>query len=141
VKIQTSARRYEALGPLRTSLFYLLIMILYCAHTKMSILEKMVRWFSTGKRSLTHGGFSRRQWPTARDQAVTSFLIFSSPECDNIRTDNEHLQCRTAVRERYAAGAKTAESKLCCPVDYENEWLKVIPQEVIERDYRLRRPQ
>jgi rSAM/selenodomain-associated transferase 2 len=47
VKIQTSARRYEALGPLRTSLFYLLIMILYCAHTKMSILEKMVRWFST----------------------------------------------------------------------------------------------
>jgi rSAM/selenodomain-associated transferase 2 len=47
VKIQTSARRYEALGPLRTSLFYLLIMLLYCAHTKMSVLEKMVRWFST----------------------------------------------------------------------------------------------
>lgn len=47
VKIQTSARRYEALGPLRTSLFYLLIMLLYCVHTKMSVLEKMVRWFST----------------------------------------------------------------------------------------------
>jgi len=47
VKIQTSARRYEALGPLRTSLFYLVIMILYCLHTRMSVLEKMVRWFST----------------------------------------------------------------------------------------------
>jgi arsenite methyltransferase len=41
----------------------------------------------------------------------------------------------TAVRERYAAGAKTAESKLCCPVDYNGDWLKAIPQEVIERDY------
>jgi arsenite methyltransferase len=45
------------------------------------------------------------------------------------------FNAETAVRERYAAGAKTAESKLCCPVDYDNEWLKVIPQEVIERDY------
>jgi rSAM/selenodomain-associated transferase 2 len=49
LKIQTSARRYEALGPLRTSLFYLLIMALYSARMKMSILEKMVRWFSSGK--------------------------------------------------------------------------------------------
>ena len=29
LKIQTSARRYEALGPICTSLFYLLIMTLY----------------------------------------------------------------------------------------------------------------
>lgn len=47
VNIQTSARRYEALGPLRTSLFYLLIMLLYCMNTRMSVLEKMVQWFST----------------------------------------------------------------------------------------------
>jgi ubiquinone/menaquinone biosynthesis C-methylase UbiE len=45
------------------------------------------------------------------------------------------FNAETAVRERYAAGAKTAESKLCCPVAYDNERLKVIPQEVIERDY------
>src|SRR6266403_6406343 len=45
------------------------------------------------------------------------------------------FNAETAVRERYSAGAKTAESKLCCPVDYDNERLKVIPQEVIERDY------
>src|ERR687887_1568784 len=41
----------------------------------------------------------------------------------------------TVVRQRYAAGAKERADKLCCPVDYESEYLKAIPQEVIERDY------
>jgi arsenite methyltransferase len=41
----------------------------------------------------------------------------------------------SAVRQRYAAGAKAAEAKLCCAVDYDTEYLKVIPQEVIDRDY------
>ncbi len=41
----------------------------------------------------------------------------------------------TIVRERYAAGAKERADKLCCPIDYKSEYLKVIPQEVIERDY------
>jgi arsenite methyltransferase len=41
----------------------------------------------------------------------------------------------TIVRQRYAAGAKERTDKLCCPVDYDSDYLKVIPQEVIERDY------
>src|SRR5207245_11006418 len=41
----------------------------------------------------------------------------------------------TIVRQRYAAGAKERTDKLCCPVDYESDYLKVIPPEVIERDY------
>ena len=45
------------------------------------------------------------------------------------------INAETAVRERYAAGAQAAEEKLCCPVEYNPEYLKVIPQEVIERDY------
>ena len=45
------------------------------------------------------------------------------------------INAETAVRERYAAGAQTTEEKLCCPVDYNPEYLKVIPREVIERDY------
>jgi len=49
IKIQTSSRRYEALGPLRTSLFYLLIMTLYLVHLPMSILERMVGWFASRK--------------------------------------------------------------------------------------------
>src|SRR6266508_5590956 len=39
------------------------------------------------------------------------------------------------VRERYGTGANERAEKLCCPVDYESEYLKIIPQEVIERDY------
>jgi ubiquinone/menaquinone biosynthesis C-methylase UbiE len=39
------------------------------------------------------------------------------------------------VRQRYAAGAKERADKLCCPVDYDSEYLKAIPREVIERDY------
>ena len=45
------------------------------------------------------------------------------------------LSTESAVRARYAAGAQASEAKLCCPVDYNPEFLKVIPQEVIERDY------
>jgi len=45
------------------------------------------------------------------------------------------INAESEVRKRYAAGAKAAEAKLCCPVDYNTEYLKVIPQEVIERDY------
>jgi arsenite methyltransferase len=39
------------------------------------------------------------------------------------------------VRQRYAANALAPESKLCCPTDYDAAYLKVIPREVIERDY------
>jgi arsenite methyltransferase len=41
----------------------------------------------------------------------------------------------TIVRECYAAGAKERADKLCCPVAYDEDLLKVIPREVIERDY------
>src|SRR5205809_6365512 len=39
------------------------------------------------------------------------------------------------VRQRYAAGARERADKLCCPVDYQSNYLEVIPREVIERDY------
>jgi arsenite methyltransferase len=45
----------------------------------------------------------------------------------------EHTE--TIVRQRYAAGAKERADKLCCPLEYESEYLKVIPPEVIARDY------
>ncbi len=45
------------------------------------------------------------------------------------------LKAEVAVRERYAAGAQASEAKLCCPVDYDPEYLTAIPQEVIDRDY------
>ena len=39
------------------------------------------------------------------------------------------------VRERYAAGAKEREEALCCPVDYDADLLKAIPEDVLARDY------
>ncbi len=45
------------------------------------------------------------------------------------------LNAERATKERYAAGAQAAEEALCCPVDYDPQFLKVIPDEVIERDY------
>jgi arsenite methyltransferase len=48
---------------------------------------------------------------------------------------SETLGKEAAVRRRYAAGAKERADKLCCPVDYDSKYLKVIPPEVIERDY------
>lgn len=40
-----------------------------------------------------------------------------------------------AVKERYGAAANAQEPQLCCPVDYDPQYLKAIPAEVIERDY------
>lgn len=39
------------------------------------------------------------------------------------------------VKARYGAGAQEREDALCCPVDYDPQYLKIIPEEVIERDY------
>ncbi len=40
-----------------------------------------------------------------------------------------------AVTETYAAGANAVQPELCCPVDYNAEYLKVLPQEILDRDY------
>jgi arsenite methyltransferase len=39
------------------------------------------------------------------------------------------------VKSRYAAGAQQAEAALCCPVTYDPKYLKILPPEIIERDY------
>ena len=46
------------------------------------------------------------------------------------------IVCESVVKERYAAAANTPEAALCCcPVNYDPHYLKVIPTEVIEKDY------
>ena len=39
------------------------------------------------------------------------------------------------VRERYSEGAQEQVAALCCPTDYDPKYLRVIPDEVLERDY------
>ncbi|MGV0025581.1 methyltransferase domain-containing protein [Phormidesmis priestleyi] len=41
-----------------------------------------------------------------------------------------------AVLERYEAGARQPQAALCCPTDgYDDRLLKIIPQEIVEKDY------
>ena len=40
-----------------------------------------------------------------------------------------------AVRKRYSEGAQKRVDQLCCPIDYDPQYLKVIPEEILLRDY------
>ena len=42
---------------------------------------------------------------------------------------------RESVKERYASAAEAPEAALCCPVEYDRQYLEIIPSEVIEKDY------
>ncbi len=45
------------------------------------------------------------------------------------------MKTENAVKERYAQASHAVEANLCCPVDYDPQFLKAIPTEVIEKDY------
>lgn len=45
------------------------------------------------------------------------------------------IDIEATVRERYSAGARTADSALCCPASYDPRLLAAIPDEVLARDY------
>ena len=45
------------------------------------------------------------------------------------------LDVEAAVKKRYGAAANSVEQALCCPVDYDPQFLKILPDEIIERDY------
>ncbi|MDP6981942.1 MAG: methyltransferase, partial [Candidatus Latescibacteria bacterium] len=40
-----------------------------------------------------------------------------------------------SVRQRYSAAAEAPEALLCCPVDYDPQYLKILPDEILEKDY------
>jgi hypothetical protein len=37
----------------------------------------------------------------------------------------------SVVKSRYAAGAQASETSLCCPVEYDEDLLRVLPREVV----------
>ncbi|MBC7968089.1 MAG: methyltransferase domain-containing protein, partial [Fuerstia sp.] len=51
-----------------------------------------------------------------------------------IATDSKE-STEASVYDRYAAASKQVEPALCCPVQYAGQYLKVVPQEIIEKDY------
>ena len=57
--------------------------------------------------------------------------------CDNTEelSNSKKINHKIAIQERYGAAALDKESCLCTPVAFNPEYLKVIPQEVIDKDY------
>ena len=47
----------------------------------------------------------------------------------------DKLDVEQEVLRRYKAGARAMEPSLCCPVQYQGEYLKILPKEIIEKDY------
>ena len=45
------------------------------------------------------------------------------------------FEIESAVRARYGAASQEKEEALCCPVEYDPQFLRVLPAEIIERDY------
>ncbi|MGR9108525.1 MAG: methyltransferase domain-containing protein [Gammaproteobacteria bacterium] len=45
------------------------------------------------------------------------------------------MNVENSVLERYSRGAESAQPALCCAVDYDNDLLRILPVEVIEKDY------
>ena len=45
------------------------------------------------------------------------------------------MSVQANVKARYSEGAKQVQAELCCPVSYDRELLKILPQEIIEKDY------
>lgn len=47
----------------------------------------------------------------------------------------ETVSHESAVKRRYSAAAAAPEETLCCPINYDPQYLKIIPEEVIQKDY------
>lgn len=45
------------------------------------------------------------------------------------------IHVEQSVRSRYSVAAQEREVALCCPVNYREELLEAVPEEIIERDY------
>src|SRR5438552_14062278 len=66
----------------------------------------------------------------------SAFLCFFVPLCgNNCDLMSTVMNVESAVRQRYSQASQTKADALCCPVEYDRQFLKIIPAEVIERDY------
>ena len=50
-------------------------------------------------------------------------------------SENPSYHIENEVLERYQAGAREQQPSLCCPTQYDDTYLKILPQEIIEKDY------
>ena len=51
------------------------------------------------------------------------------------KTVEEEMNVEPDVLSRYSEAAKQKSADLCCPIDYETSLLKILPKEIIDKDY------
>jgi len=56
------------------------------------------------------------------------------------KTTEPATDVEAEVLRRYASGADEVEPGLCCPTPYEEEFLDILPQEIVEKDYGCGNP-
>lgn len=55
--------------------------------------------------------------------------------CPPVAEGTQPYDLEHEVVTRYAAGAEAVEPALCCPTSYDPKYLKILPAEIIEKDY------
>ncbi len=68
-------------------------------------------------------------------QLREAIIIMSETNGNLVQIQPKILNVDQAVRDRYSGAAQEREAALCCPVNYDQQFLEMIPEEIIERDY------
>ena len=54
---------------------------------------------------------------------------------DMVTSQSPNYDVEKTVLERYQEGAKIQQPSLCCPTDYDGQYLEILPQEIVDKDY------
>ncbi len=63
-----------------------------------------------------------------------SEIVTSQPQQTTSLTSLDY-DIESAVLERYQEGARQQQPSLCCPTEYEGNYTKILPEEIIVKDY------
>ena len=72
--------------------------------------------------------------PASPNQTTDTSLAVE-PCCPPAAGGAQPYNVEDEVVTRYAAVAQAVEAALCCPTSYDPKYLKILPQEIIEKDY------
>lgn len=64
---------------------------------------------------------------------MTETVTPQQPEKNNSTVVTYNIE--SEVLERYQAGAKQQQPSLCCPTEYEGNYLQILPEEIVAKDY------
>ena len=71
---------------------------------------------------------------------TTSFLRLTAihhpaAKCYIMNPSRPNIDIEKTVHKRYSTAAIETQTALCCPVEYDDQYLEILPKELIDRDY------